>query len=108
LSFAVCTALNGSYQAFKYWQASKDLKDNSAWIESQLVRINEEIAQCPSNNPDRYQELDKMRRDLAKRLADANKKTVLSENKIGLGDVGEASAIEGFCGILRVLPPPFY
>lgn len=103
-SFLVCSALNASYQVYKVHSALRELKSNTECIERQLARVSQELSDCLSSDVDRMNALKQMQSELMGRLTVATQDTVISENRIGLGDAGEAAAWEGVCGLLRFVP----
>lgn len=106
ISFGVCTAFNAGLTIGSFFNTMNDL-DSTGLLQEQLIRVNEEIGECPASDTRRLEGLNQVRNDLIKDLTQSVGRTAADNNTLfGLGTVGQAAIFEGACGLLLVAPIP--
>lgn len=104
-SFGICTVANAAYTTYSFYSTMKQL-DSTRLAQDLLIRVNNEISQCPAGDTKRMEGLQEIKRDLVKILADPVARAASDANRFGVGDVALAAAFEGFCGLLLFSPLP--
>ncbi len=61
ISFLVCEAINGAMTAYSVNHTYSQLTENTDLLRDQLMRVNEEISQCPAEDTRRLGELLRIR-----------------------------------------------
>jgi RHS repeat-associated protein len=104
LAYTICSSVN---LAWGLWDFSKTLKElnSTSWLQSQVIRVDSEMQQCPSDNTDRLAELDRMKRELLLRLASQTSEIVGPRVADSFKDAANELIIrQGLCAIALALP----
>jgi RHS repeat-associated protein len=102
ISFLVCEAINGAMTVHSANQTYNQLTESTDLLRDLLMRVNEEIGQCPAADIRRLDELLRIRSDLVGALAEATAaNTPMSMSDLGPGIIGA-----GICGLLLLVPAP--
>jgi len=99
-----CEALNAAYSAYSTNKTLKEYSESVELLQSQLNRVNDEIAQCPAEDTRRLQGLMDIRSDLTEAISEALRDKI-GPDVIPLEDAGWSMARAGMCGLLILVPP---
>lgn len=102
ISFLLCEAINGGITVHSVNQTYSELTESTELLRDQLMRINDEISRCPTEDTRRLDGLFRIRADLVGALAE-----VTAENTpMSMGDLGPGMIGAGVCGLLLLVPAP--
>jgi RHS repeat-associated protein len=106
IGFYVCTALNVGKQLSDIRRYLQLLDENTRMAEELLIKVQSEIAACPSKDTERLAALENLRDQLNLRLLQLTSTYGADVSMVGLSQVAEGLIWEGVCGLVFLHPSP--
>lgn len=102
--FIACEVANAAYTINSAINTLKKFSEGRELLMDQLERVDKEISECPSEDIERFGELNKIRNDLVEAITEDLGRSISPETMMSMRDVGAGVIRAGACGLLLLIP----